>query len=109
MEPWRLALRLAGVVLLMVAPAALFLLLWRGLMRMRDEELVRQVQEQMDAPLVPSSGDRSASPTGASSSPEARAPRPGGDGEVVACGRCGAPNRPSYEYCRECLAALDDD
>jgi len=108
MEPWRLALRLVGVVLLMVAPAALFLGLWRGLLRLRDEELVRQVNERMDPPLAPSSSDRSPSPTGASPPPEARAPRPGDDGEVVGCGRCGAPNRPTYDYCRECLAALDD-
>jgi hypothetical protein len=113
MNRWVLALRVAVALFVIVTPTILFLLLWRGLMRLRDGELVRSVEERMDGPAAPAfeergpspaMGEPNSSPASGGSSPGPVRPSP--HGEAVVCDRCGGENAARYDYCRECLAPL---
>lgn len=95
-----LALRVVTGLLVIVAPALLFLGLWRALEAMRDDELIEEVQRRAETREQPPSGSLAvaASPGGDASSPT--------DPSLVRCPACGTPNMRDATYCQECLAEL---
>jgi len=86
-----LAFRLSVAAAVVVAPAVLFLGLWRLLKWLRDDELVATLAER---------GVVEAADTSPSVAP-AQAP----DGNT--CPDCGAVNRRGVSFCRECLSELN--
>lgn len=94
-----LALRVAAGLFVVVAPTLLFLGLWNGLMRLRDENLIAQVRRmEGQGSTSPAASGRSASPVVAS-----------GAGETVVCDACGTPNLEGMRYCQECLGSLSSE
>jgi hypothetical protein len=89
-----LAARVAAGMFVIVAPTLLFLALWRGLQAMRDDELVRRVQERAEG----------ADEMGVSFNV---VPQP--DSSTVACPNCGTGNRSGVAYCKQCLSPLPGD
>jgi hypothetical protein len=87
--------RLAVAGFVVLAPSALFLGLWHGLHRLRDDTLVEQLLEETDeeetqnrfvlTPTAQRSRSRSS----------------------VACRSCGTPNPPGVRFCHDCLSKLD--
>jgi hypothetical protein len=96
MEVWQRVLMAAGIT---VAPSLLFLGLWRGLMRLRDDNLIDRTSDDWNEPYV-----------GPSIVP--RSVVPGNDRPVptrvdfVPCGECGAPNAEGSRFCHECLSRV---
>ena len=88
-----LAARVAAGLFVIVAPTLLFLALWRGLQAMRDDELVRRVQERAEG------GDAGV--------PFGVVPKP--DSSTVPCPNCGTGNRSGVAYCKQCLSPLPGD
>ena len=90
-----LAVQIAILAVLVVAPALFFLALWRGLEFLQDDELVAQMEamQGQESPSPPASAGVSgrADPRGES---------------IVRCRRCGTPNRAEATYCHECLEEL---
>lgn len=99
--------RLAVYAVLAVAPTLLFLALWRGLMYLRDDELVERVFEEREAEMAEVSGGADGG-LGAHLLCGRLAPVPASDGEsgVAACRACGAANMAGATFCRECLGRL---
>lgn len=98
--PLELALVLAFVVALVLAPTALFLALWRGLMALRDETLVERLEREGVEPAAGSAAGR-ATPGRADA----------GEGEgtryVLRCGTCKTLNGPLASRCQVCGEPLD--
>ncbi|WP_276273428.1 DUF7577 domain-containing protein [Haloarcula litorea] len=100
-----LAARVAAGVFVIVAPTLLFLLLWRGLESMRDDELIARARERAEA-MEEADGDGAWDVDAAA----LRATVTGGDpvpADAVACSNCGTHNRTGVTYCQQCLAELD--
>jgi hypothetical protein len=102
MDVW---MRVVAAAVLAVAPSILFVGLWRGLMRLRDDDLVERVSGEWGEtePYVgPSIVPRSLVPEG----------RPDPDvsagADFAPCDECGAPNARAATYCHECLSQLPD-
>lgn len=97
-EQLELAFRVAVGLFVVVAPTLLFLGLWRGLMYLRDDELIERVcgREGRASPSSP----RSLFTGGLSSAADRESP--------VVCEACGAPNGSGVEFCRECLSSLPE-
>lgn len=96
MEVWQ---RVAMAAALVVAPALLFVGLWRGLMRLRDDELVDRMNDEWREPYVgPSIVPRNAVPGGGRETATRM--------DLVTCDECGAPNAEEARYCHECLSKL---
>lgn len=98
MIPLELAFRLGVAVFVILAPTAMFLGLWRLLMRMRNGELVERVMQDDRVADEWSTGEFAQptvldvlQPTGAS----------GGQ-----CPHCGATNPEEAAYCADCLERL---
>jgi len=96
--PLELAFRVGVAVLVILAPTAMFLGLWRLLMRMRNGELVERVMQDDRVDEEWSTGEFAQpsvldvlQPTGTS----------GGQ-----CPRCGATNPEEAAYCAGCLERL---
>jgi hypothetical protein len=89
-------LLVAGFVV--VAPSALFVAFYRGLERMRDDNLVDRVLERVDDPT----GGRRDPATVLTGGMVG-----GGSGGPVACGDCGALNPGYADYCARCLESLE--
>lgn len=92
--------RLLVAAFVVVAPSVLFVLFYRGLVRMRDEDLVTRVLDRMDETGT-GRRDPASVLTGGVFDPTSRR-----DADAVACGRCGAPNPPYTTYCGTCLERL---
>lgn len=94
-----LALRVAAGLFVVVAPTLLFLGLWRGLMRLRDEDLIERMRrmEGTASPSPPTSGVVSAVLPDESDRP------------AVVCEACGTPNPAGMTYCHECLGTLSEE
>ena len=96
-----LAFRVAAGLFVIVAPTLLFLGLWKGLMRLRDDDLVERMRrmEGRASPSPPTSGvvASAVSALGENGRP------------TVVCDSCGTQNRAGMDYCGECLAALADE
>ena len=89
--------RVAVAAFCAVAPSLLFLGLWHGLHRIRDDHLVDRVLNDASGEYVtPGIG------------PGLLFPRWNGDPDAgfVACGECGTPNVEGTRYCHECLERL---
>ncbi|WP_224268585.1 DUF7577 domain-containing protein [Haloprofundus salinisoli] len=84
----------AGFVI--VAPSALFLGLWHGLHKLRDDRLVERLLDETDEEFG-RSGQFVLTPT-------ARRSRRSG---AVACRACGTPNPRGVRFCHDCLSKLD--
>lgn len=101
-------LALAVTLAMSVVPSLLFLGLWRGLLRLRDERLVDDVLARVEADRGPvggvTPGRDGANPflTGETDEVPAREPGP------VACESCGVL-RASGANCPACGTAPDDD
>jgi hypothetical protein len=96
MEAWQKVAMAAG---LSVAPSLLFIGLWRGLMRLRDDELVERMNDDWEEPYVgPTIVPRSIVPRSEQETPTRV--------DFVPCGECGAPNAEGSRYCHECLSRL---
>ncbi|WP_224335017.1 zinc ribbon domain-containing protein [Haloprofundus halobius] len=88
-------LLVAGFVI--VAPSALFLGLWHGLHRLRDDRLVERLFDETDDAELSRGGRFVLTPT-------ARRSRASGS---VACAACGTPNPRGVRFCHDCLSKLD--
>ena len=88
---FELAVRLAVATVAVVGPTLLFLGLWRFLMWLRDDELVKALAQRgvVDAP-DPSPADVLAGASGGSE-----------------CGNCGTVNLRGASVCRDCLSSLE--
>ncbi|MFC4357177.1 zinc ribbon domain-containing protein [Halobium salinum] len=96
MEVWQKVLMAAGIC---VAPSLLFLGLWRGLMRLRDDDLIDRTSDDWNEPYVgPTIVPRSVVP-GSDQKVPARV-------DFVVCDQCGAPNAEGSRYCHECLSRV---
>ncbi|MFC6724456.1 zinc ribbon domain-containing protein [Halobium palmae] len=96
MEVWQ---RVAMAAALSVLPSVLFLGLWKGLMRLRDDDLVDRLSDEWDEPYVgPSIVPRSVVPGKGREVPTRV--------DFVPCGECGAPNAEGSRYCHECLSRV---
>ena len=94
-----LALRVAAGLFVVVAPTLLFLGLWNGLMRLRDDDLVERVR-RMD-------GRENTSPPTSGVAASAVAAIGDEDGsETAVCDSCGTANVAGMDYCHECLGSL---
>ncbi len=98
-------LEFLSAMVLAVTPAVLFLLFYRGLMALRDDQLIQRLAEEFEQPSE--SSDQSALMhldvgDGGASGPSAvdSAPAP------VQCPSCGAANAPVADYCHDCLSEL---
>lgn len=89
-----LAARMIAVLIIIITPSLLFLGLWRGLMAMRDDELVQRVQERAEA------SDEMGMALSA-------IPQP--DSSTIACPNCGTGNRSGVARCKQCLSPLPGD
>ena len=96
-----LAFRVAAGLFVILAPTALFLGLWKGLMRLRDENLIERVR-RMEGRGSPSPA--TAAVTGSAASALDRDEEP-----HVVCESCGTPNAAGMQICRECLGTLPDE
>ncbi|WP_224449232.1 DUF7577 domain-containing protein [Haloprofundus salilacus] len=85
----------AGFVV--VAPSALFLGLWHGLHRLRDDRLVERLLDETDDQEPNAGGGFVLTPTAR------RSHRSGS----VACAACGTPNPRGVRFCHDCLSKLD--
>ncbi len=92
-------LLLAGTVIVM--PSVLFLGLWHGLMRLRDDDLANDLleEESMGSPLDTSLGRRLLGLRGSVVAPS---------GSAATCGACGAHNVGHAGYCGQCLEPLPE-
>ncbi|WP_424001627.1 DUF7577 domain-containing protein [Haloarcula salina] len=95
-----LAFRVLTGLFVIVAPALLFLGLWRGLEAMRDDELIEQAQQRAETLEQSPAGSPSVAP-----SPGRHASAPSAP-SVVRCPSCGTRNMRDATYCQECLAEL---
>ncbi len=91
-----------GVVI--VAPTLLFLALWRGLMALRDDDLVNRTMNGDFGP-IPESPITAAMFGFGGSQPSRTANST--HGKQVRCGQCGAVNPEYADYCGNCLDELD--
>jgi hypothetical protein len=94
-------LRLAFTIVLAILPSLLFLGLWRGLMALRDDELVKR----LDAEHFPET-TIAPRPTFLGKDIEAvlsiRGPRGGSE-----CPNCGAQTASGMDYCEQCLSKVE--
>jgi len=92
---------LAFTLVLSVLPSLLFLGLWRGLMALRDDELV----QRLDAEHFPET-TIAPRPTFLGKDIEAvlsiRGPRGGPE-----CPNCGAQSASGVDYCEQCLGSVE--
>ncbi|PSQ09540.1 hypothetical protein BRC95_00880 [Halobacteriales archaeon QS_5_68_33] len=88
---FELAVRLGVATVAVVGPTLLFLGLWRLLLWLRDDELVKALAERgvVEAP-APSPVDVLAGASGGSE-----------------CGTCGTVNVRGADVCRECFSSLE--
>jgi hypothetical protein len=101
-----LAIRLLVACACVVAPTLLFLGLWRGLIRMRDDDLVNrllnddsagfEVDPVRIAPFAPGS-----------SGPVTDRDREGPAPAAVRCPACNAETASDVRYCADCLVRLE--
>lgn len=87
-------------MLLAITPAVLFIAFYRGLMAMRDDQLIQQLADELEE--LPGRNDETVS-----------APRHGGlathdstSTAAVQCPNCGARNDPVADYCHDCLSEV---
>jgi len=81
-------------------PTVLFLGLWRGLMYLRDDELVEEMRRMQATEVrhdIANGGGGSSTPTRVPTLAES----------VVVCEGCGAKNAAGMTYCWHCLARVD--
>ena len=90
-----LALRVAAGLFVVVAPTLLFLGLWNGLMRLRDDDLVERVR-RMEGRV-----STSPPPSGVAASAVAAVDETGRS--TVVCDSCGTENLAGMTYCQGCL------
>lgn len=101
-----LAFRLLVALFVITTPTLLFLGLWRGLQKLRDDALLLRIAESDDAP-----DDVSSAATEALDKGPIRADGSGSDGspptpDSVACSSCGESNMVGAKYCQGCLGEL---
>jgi len=101
MDPVELLWRLSITAIVVAAPTVLFLLLWRGLMRLRDGEFVQQVLANMEEQPAGTGG------ADAVQGLQWTTPTHEEDGAVT-CRQCGTANAAGYDYCGECANPLPD-
>ncbi|KTG08504.1 hypothetical protein AUR64_17645 [Haloprofundus marisrubri] len=87
-------LLVAGFVI--VAPSALFLGLWHGLHKLRDDRLIERMLDETDDEF----GHRSRFML----TPTAQRSR---RSSAIACRACGTPNPRNVRFCHDCLSKLD--
>jgi hypothetical protein len=90
---------LAFTLVLAAIPTLLFLALWRGLMYLRDDDLLEQARQMREgrpqygvATGVGGAGASAATTTE--------------DDRTAVCPGCGAANAAGMDYCRNCLSRL---
>jgi hypothetical protein len=93
--------RVLVAVFVIVMPSVLFLGLWRGLMRLRDDDLIEDLSEgdePVRSPFDPSLGAKLFGLQGSSDD---------ADDGTKRCVACGARNVGQARYCGHCLEQLD--
>jgi hypothetical protein len=95
-----IAFRLAVTVFCIVAPSLLFVGFVRVLDRMRDDDLVNRILEQMDEQPSGAPGPAAVLTGGAVDSSSVS--------QLTTCPSCGLPNPDYAGYCGNCLTSLDD-
>lgn len=95
--------RLFVAAVVTVAPTLLFLGLWRGLMALRDDDLVNRTMNGEFGPMPNSPVGNVIRGFGGAGSD-----RPGSriGGNFVRCSSCDAPNPGYADYCGTCLEEL---
>lgn len=96
-----LAFRVAVGSFVILAPTLLFLGLWKGLMRLRDEALIERVRRM--------EGHGSPSPATSPVTASAAGAIDENQQTGVDCEACGASNLGGMRYCRECFGTLPDE
>lgn len=94
-----IAFRLLVAVFCIIAPSVLFIGFVRGLDRLRDDDLVNRVLEQVE--------DQSSGAPGPAAVLTGGAVDGASESELVACSSCGLPNPGFAGYCGNCLTSLD--
>ena len=97
-----IAFRLLVAAVVIVAPSLLFLGLWRGLMRLRDDDLIDRLpdEEPVGSPLDTDLGRGLLGLQGSVGEQQ---------DEAVVCDACGARNVEHARYCGHCLKRLDGE
>jgi ribosomal protein L40E len=107
---------IALTAVMVIMPAAMFIGLWRLLVRMRDDELIERLDQRMKHA---DGAGRPGTPTATGKSPlEPSDLDPELDGRIarrmrredrtIRCPDCGTPNGPRDEECRACGTELRD-
>lgn len=101
---------LVVTLLLSVVPALLFLGLFRGLKRLRDDELVEQLLQERDLASMPSNQPPWLEGLDGAAAGGESERRRGGDqlsvDEATTCPACGAVNSELDSVCTRCLEEL---